>query len=117
MLENNQKGISLYISFMIMAILLSVALGLNTIFIGQTKTIRGIGNSVIALSAADAGIERILLDRNNPSDIPETELSSNGATYQVFVTLGGTINCPATHYCVKSVGSYQGTRRAIEITY
>lgn len=109
-----QKGASLYLALMVMTIMLAIALGLSSIFIGQTKTMKQIGNSVIALCAADTGIEKILLVRNNPpvGVGPVVDLG-NGATYQVIVTKGG--ECP--HYCIKSVGSYLGTKRAVEIIY
>ncbi len=112
-----QKGASLYLALMVMTIMLSIALGLSSIFIGQTKMIKQMGNSVIAFYAADAGVEKVLLTRANPVSIPETPLS-NGATYQVTVTVGGTGGCPlGNNYCIKSVGSYLETRRAIEIIY
>lgn len=112
-----QKGTSLYLSLIIMTIILAMALGLSSIFIGQTKTIKQMGNSVIAFYAADTGIEAVLLNRNSPVSIPEIPLS-NGATYQVFVSAAGTGGCPAEkNYCVKSIGSYLGTKRAIEIIY
>lgn len=111
-----QKGTSLYLAVAIMAILLAIALGISTIFLGQVKVMRGLGYSVIAFYAADAGIEKILLDRNNPADIPETFLS-NGASYQVFVEIGGSGSCTAPNYCIKSIGNYRDTNRAIEISY
>ena len=115
--DKKQKGASLYLALMVMTVMLAIALGLSSIFIGQTKTIKQMGNSVIALSAADTGIEVILLNRNKPANIPETALS-NGATYQVVVSRGGSSDCPAgSNYCIKSVGSYLGTKRAVEIIY
>ncbi len=112
-----QRGVSLYLALMVMTVMLAMALGLSSIFIGQIKTIKQMGNSVIALSAADTGIEAILLNRNNPVDIPETVLS-NGATYQVAVAAGGEGDCPASNnFCIKSIGSYLGTKRAVEIIY
>jgi len=120
MLESNnkkQKAASLYLAVMVMTIMLAMALGLSSIFIGQTKMMKQMGNSVIALCAADAGIEAVLLNRNNPANIPETVLA-NGATYQVIVAAGGTGDCPAEdNYCIKSIGSYLGTKRAVEIIY
>ncbi len=110
----HQTGASLYLALLAMTILLAMSLGLSSIFIGQARTIKQMGNSVIALSAADAGIEKLLLNRNNPVNIPVTELS-NGATYQVVVVaceIGDECN-----YRIKSIGSYLGTRRAIEIIY
>lgn len=113
----NQQGVALYLSLVVITMMLAMGLGLSAIFIGQTKTIKQMGNSVIALCAADAGIETVLLNRNNPSNIPVT-LLSNGATYQVVVAAGGTGDCPAeSNYCIKSIGNYLGTRRAVEIIY
>ena len=111
-----QKGTSLYLAVAIMTILLAIALGISSIFLGQVKVMRGLGYSVIAFYAADAGIERILLIRDNPLDIPETFLS-NGASYRVIVEFAGTGSCTAENYCIKSIGSYKETNRAIEISY
>lgn len=119
MFENNQqqKGASLYLALIMVTVMLSIALGLSSIFISQTKTIKQMGNSVIAFYAADAGIEKVLLNRVNPASIPETALS-NGATYQVTVTQSGTGDCLSGNtYCIKSIGSYLETKRAIEIIY
>ena len=119
MLEDNlQQGTSLYIAFMITAILLAIALGVSTIFISQTKMLKGMGNSVIAFYAADAGIEEILMVRDNPPVGAGSVVTlSNDATYQVFVTQGGFDDCSADNFCIKSIGTYQETRRAIEIVY
>jgi len=115
----NQQGVALYLALVVMTMMLAMGFGLSAIFIGQTKTIKQMGNSVIALCAADTGIEEILLTRNNPplGTSPAVELG-NGATYQVVVVTGGTGDCPAeSNYCIKSIGNYLGTRRAVEIIY
>lgn len=120
MFETNnkkQKGVSLYLALMVMTIMLAISLGLSSIFIGQTKMVKQMGNSVIALGAADTGIEAVLINRNSPTSIPETVLS-NGASYQVVVATGGSSDCPAErNFCIKSIGSYLGTKRAVEIVY
>ncbi|MFH1820420.1 MAG: pilus assembly PilX N-terminal domain-containing protein [Candidatus Nealsonbacteria bacterium] len=118
--NNNNRGITLYLSVMIMTVLLGIALGLNSIFVGQVKTIRAMGNSAIALTAADAGIEDVLFDgnnRQNPTD-KSYVFPNNKATYDVKVTAGGVGVCPITYnFCIKSIGAYLGTRRAIEVVY
>lgn len=106
----------MYFAVAIMAVLLSIALGISTIFLGQVKTMRSMGYSVIAFYAADAGIERILMERSAPFNIPETALS-NGATYRVIAVPSGSGGCVAANYCIKSIGSYKETNRAIEISY
>ena len=119
MRQKTQRGVALYLSLMIMTILLAIALGSGAIFIGQVRVMRGMGNSVIAFHAANTGIEKVLVDRQSPSLIPDYYSGSldNGATYKVVVTEGGAVNCAAPNYCIKSIGVYQGTRRAIEINY
>lgn len=112
-----QKGISLYLALVIMSILLSIALGLSSILLGQSTIVKETGDSVLAFYAADAGIEQALIDRNNPSNIGTTYLP-NGASYEVEVLAGGAADCPVEkNYCIKAVGAYLETRRAIQIIY
>jgi hypothetical protein len=113
-----QKGSSLYLAIILMSLLVSIAFGLSTLFLGQISVIKQIGNSVVALSAADAGIERVLLDREAPNLTPGYYSGSlAAATYVVVVSEGGSGNCLADYYCITSSGTYLGTRRAIEIIY
>ena len=64
---NMNKGVSLYLAVVIMAILLAIVLGVSAILVSQIKIIRGVENSVIAFYAADTGIEDILYpNRANP---------------------------------------------------
>lgn len=55
-----QRGLTLYLSIIIMAILLALVLGLTAISVTQLKMTRGIENSVVAFYAADTGIEQAL---------------------------------------------------------
>jgi len=118
-IQNSDKGAALYLSLMIMTVLLAIALGLGAIFISQVKVMRGLGNSVIAFHAANTGIERVLAgDRRNPQPVSGSFLlNDNKASYEVTVIAGGTKGCPAPHFCIRSTGTYQETRRAIEIAY
>lgn len=112
-----KKGISVLYAVFIASVLLAIGLGLSTILIQQIKMMRGIGYSVVAFCAADSGLEMVLLNRDNPSNIDEIFLP-NGASYQVQVTAGGEGDCPGEFYfCIKSIGNYQETSRAIEINY
>jgi len=105
----SQKGVSLYLALLIMAILLSIGLGISAILFGQIKIIRGIGDSVVAFYAADTGIEEVLYRGTDVSGVLE-----NGASYSAQVLLSGP-KCTAPNYCIKSVGIFKETRRAIEI--
>jgi len=120
--SQTQKGISIYLSLMIMTVLLAIALGVSTILISQQKSIKGMGNSVIAFYAADSGIEKMLYDAfrgvdiaaNCPESNPCQATLDNGATYNVVVLPGDNPKCAGSYYCIKSVGEYQETKRALE---
>jgi hypothetical protein len=113
--NQKQKGISVLYAVFIMSILMAISFGISAILISQIKMLGEIGHSVVAFYAADSGIEEILLNRDSPLNIDETTLA-NGATYEVFVTPAGG-DCLADYYCIKSIGEYQKTKRAIEINY
>lgn len=127
-----QSGVSLYLAIIVMVVLLAIVLGLTVILIDQIKMVQEIGYSVIALSAADAGIEAILVNQANPTStqaymdcgavpppppLPPFCPLSNGAEYYLEVLENGSGGCTALNYCITSVGIYKGVRRAIEVTY
>ena len=135
-IQNFEKGVSLYLALIIMAILLAIGLGISTIIISQMKMIEGMGDSVVAFHAADTGIERALYDGDTPSDhYPQTNI--NSSSYEVWVVccqsgippcawsppatecpsgLTEYSTCTASYFCYKSVGTYRGIKRAIEAT-
>ena len=104
-----ERGVSLYLALLIMAILLSIGLGVSAILFGQIKIISGMGDSVVAFYAADTGIEEVLYRGTDVSGVLE-----NGASYSAQVLLPGP-DCSADNYCIKSVGIFKGIRRAVEI--
>ena len=116
--NNKEKGVSLYIAVVITSILLAIVLGISAILVGQIKIIRGMENSVLALYAAETGIERALMERADPSLLDGSgDVMDNGAGYQLTIFSSGAGGCSADNFCVKSVGSYSGVKRAIEIEY
>lgn len=128
--KENQKGVALYISLMIMALILGVALGVNALLQHQVRQVRDVGSSLFALGAADAGIEKIFYDAQKGINVlaqcPETGqpdpsqcsgILANGASFQVTVVLPGVSGCPSSvpAYCAKSVGLYGTSSRALRI--
>jgi len=110
------RGVSILLTSLIMSVVLAIGLGLSVILIQQTKMMAGIGYSVIAFFAADNGIEEVLI-MSTPTSTPETTLP-NGAKYQVFVNTSSTDpTCDASNFCLKSIGSYKETKRAIKTKY
>ena len=116
MIMKSQKGLALYLSIMIMVILLAVVLGISTILVSQLKVIRNIENSVVAYYAAETGIEQALEERQGPN-LSGYSGTLNNATYSVEVSESGDSGCSAAHYCIKSVGNYNGAKRAIQVSY
>lgn len=109
--ENSKKGVVLLLSVLILAILLAIALGVSTILVSQFRMLQNMEYSVQAFFAADTGIERALFEEQSLSGaLP------NGASYQVQFFVPGTGDCEGENYCLKSVGVFRGTRRALEIT-
>lgn len=104
-----------------MSILLAIVLGISTILVSQMKIVKGIESSVVAFYAAETGIEQVLINRANPCGTGNGDcsfsgiLSSNGAAYSVEVLPDG--DCPAANFCIKSVGSFRGVKRAIQVSY
>jgi len=125
--SQKSRGVSLYLAFMIMTVLLALALGINAILFGQIKMVRGMGNSVIAFYAADTGIERVLKEGVLAEPCPDCylDLNNNGfqdeedSAYRVRIIPAGQPGCPsppASYNCIKSVGIFKETKRAIEIS-
>ena len=115
---NNQKGVSLYITIALVFVFLSIILGVSTILLGQIKIIRSIEDSVIALYAAESGIERVLVQRFDPLSLDGvSDTLSNGSSYIVEVFSSGVGGCSAANYCINSLGTYRNARRAIQVSY
>lgn len=119
------KGTILYFAVLILSVIFAMAMGLSLIIFGQLKMQREIGHSVIALCAADSGIERALYEIYTTST-PEpfsfsisTTTLDNGAKFKVDVYASSSGQCAsfAKYYCIKSQGFFEGVTRAVEASY
>ena len=81
-IKKHETGSALYLTIVIMALLLAIALGLSAIIVGQLRLIRGMGYSVVAFYTADAGIEKTLRGIWNLTLAP---LATTTATYEILV--------------------------------
>jgi len=111
-LIKSQKGVSILLTSLIMSVVLAISLGLSAILIQQTKMMADIGYSIVAFFAADSGIEKSLyniLKEGGTGNVSENWGANYG--YQVTVTPCGSKSC------VKSIGTYRETKRAIEAKY
>ncbi len=133
MKKNLQKGVSLYFAIFILIIIMAMVLGLATILIGQIKTLKGMGDSISALFAADSGMERILYLDNECRQANCTTTWPGLCTNDCAGFLGGyyatssqwentsytaTATTTVTTVIFKSLGVFEptGTKRAFQAT-
>lgn len=128
---NSQKASILLYIVLLLSLLLTVVLGLSALITSQFAIMRGIGNSIVAFYAADAGVERMLnsIISNNetlPNDFTFAEEMGNGASYSVTIYCrnGGGLacagitedaTCDADNFCIKSEGEFNLSKRAIMV--
>ena len=118
MINNSQKGVTLYFTLVIMAILLGAVFSINTLIVSQIKSIKEMGNSVIAFYAADSGAETALHDGKTgfPASSSYAETLSNDASYIAEPIATSSPSCDGQWYCIESVGTFQDTQRRVKIT-
>lgn len=115
------KGITLILTLSILSAILALVLGIATLLTREMKLAQEIANSILAYSAADTGIERLMYGVNKEAlDITTCQCGttncysgtlSNNASYVVCIK---QIGPPVK---VKSTGTYRGTNRTIEASY
>lgn len=110
--KNTQKGSALYLTLLVMAVLLGIGFGVNTMLVGQLQTMRRVSNAALAFSAAEAGVERELFERNAVGTSYAAVLD-NGASYAVEVVDPSDPACNGFNFCIKSVGTFRQAERAV----
>ena len=121
-----QKGVSLLFVVLISSVILSIGLGISSILIQQVGMISEMGHSVVSFYAADSGIEQMLYSLYKPAPLHLSGDVGN-ASFEIQGECGTSIeSCPPQfepdpgyegNYRIKSIGSYEKTKRAIEIKY
>ena len=131
---NDNKGATLYFAIIIMSVMMAAVFSIGSIVLVQIRAIKGMGDSVVAYYAADTGAEIALDDLYKGTYVGHyvpTSLNGSSYTYEVWVTqplsepLGDypsetsvepSADCQAQYYCIKSVGTYNNVRRAVEVS-
>ncbi len=121
----NNKGSSLYFAVAIIAIIMAIALATTSILITQIRIIREMSNSVLAIYAADAGMERVLFEIRvkgiHPDDINKIEETlSNDSEYEIDpknIQSKEEEDCDAENFCIKTIGKYRGVQRSMETKF
>jgi len=117
MKKNNKKGSSLLLTVLIIAALASIAFGLSKLAIRETKISRDVSKTLIAYYAADSGAEcQMYADRFPLEGTDCSYVCLSEAEGICFRATGE--NAPSPNYrTIKSTGSYDNTKRAVELTY
>lgn len=119
MVKDNQKGVSVYITIIMLSILLAVSLGLAGIITGAAKMVGSLSNAVIAFHAADTGIEQALYQIKSSAGATCTNINGTCGTdcsYAVTITKTGA-TCADAGTEIKSLGTYKTTKRKVEAAY
>ncbi len=112
----NESGVSLIFTVLFLAMVLSTGLGIANLMLKEIKISSNIGYSVPAFYAAEAGIEKILyIDRKVDGGISigdnKNEDLSTGSKFEAEVI---QVN---PEIIIKSVGTYNGVKRGVEVSY
>lgn len=108
--NNNQKGIALLLTVIIISVVMLIATLIANIVITQLKLAGDIKDSTTAIYAADSGVEWQLYQIRNGASVL-APVMSNGATVSVTVT--GT----SPNFTIKSLGSYRTVKRQFEVSF
>lgn len=104
----DQSGVAILLAMVLIGFVISMAITLAALFTPKIRLASEVRNSVGAFYAADSGLERCLY------------VSSKGATGALNMSNGATVvvtppDCSSS--TIRSVGSYGGVTRAVEISF
>lgn len=123
---HSEKGISLFLTVIILGTILGIILGISSLVLRQVMTVTGLGESVTALHAADSGIELLIYNIRKEAFIPEClsgdppckiealpldDFGDDDLSYQLY------LQSSEPDLTVRSIGRYRRTRRAIEVNF
>jgi len=123
-----ERGATLYFAIIIMSILTAAVFSIGSLILVQIRTIKGMGDSIVAYYAADTGAEKVLEDLYNGVFIDHygpVQLNGGNYTYEAWITrpvdgaltsLPEDVDCTAQYFCIKSIGTYNNARRAVEVS-
>lgn len=108
--KNSENGIALILTVIVSSVVLLAAGLIANIVATQLKLASDIGDSTIAIYAADSGIEWQLYQIRNGASVPAPVMSNNASISTTVV--GGYPN-----FTIKSLGSYGLVKRQLEVSF
>lgn len=118
---NSQSGLSVYLVSIVIILVLAIGLGTAGLLVSQISVLRGMGHSVIALHAADTGIERFLYAWRIQDYAPVVGKDPCGVNFDCLGLLGKEANYiikireANDRTVVDSEGSYKNVNRALQV--
>lgn len=125
--EKFKSGAALVLSVLILWMLLAIAFGISSIFVGELRISGDVDASVIALYAADAGMECFLFENRlvrptvcgvlpatalcDPALVPDAALL-NAAVYEKVKEVRTGNICE-----LQTTGTFRGTNRGLQVRY
>lgn len=124
MIYQDKKGIALLITLILLGTVIATALSVSILITGQTQITRAVDDSVLALFAADAGIEKMFYACSGKIASPPDGSASfsnndlgNVAKYQVCMATDGVCTNSCNDIEVISSGQYGSTKRSFQAAY
>jgi len=108
--NNNQKGIALLLTVIIISVVMLIATLISNIVITQLKLAGDINDSGAAIYAADSGVEWQLYQVRLGTSVALPNMS-NGAT------VSATVTGISPNFTIKSLGSYRTVKRQFEVSF
>lgn len=108
--NKREKGITLLLTMIILSASVLIATLVAAIVVTQFKLSSDVNYSMIAIYAADSGVEWQLYQIRQAKTVPAPTMS-NGATISTTVT-GGLPN-----FTIKSLGAYKEIKRQFEVNF
>jgi len=118
----NNKGVAIIVVVIISSAILGIGLGISSIVLREIKLSAPIDESVGAIMAADAGMERKLWEiRQTEGADPLAEYAEttlpNGATFVVCGSGEALCENDGGQITLSSEGTFRNTKRAWEASY
>ena len=113
--SKDESGVSLIFTVLFLGMVLSTGLGIANLMLKEIKISSNIGYSVPAFYAAEAGIEKILyVDRKVEDGVSDGDMYNNSPnpSFEANVKIDGDGDIT-----IKSVGTYNGVKRGVEVSY
>lgn len=108
--NNKEAGVTLLFTVVILAFVLLIAVLVVDIVMVQLKLSGDINDSLVAIYAADSGIEWQLYQIRKGQSVTSPTFV-NGATVSTTVTGG------APNFTIKSLGSFKEVKRQFEVSF